>query len=188
MDRFTSSYGATTPQLVKTICIVSVLFHILSRRLLPSYMDCHTISSSWQVGHSTLCSITHILRASCQLYYTNNLTVQLWIMPMNKWFIIKYRNNICLGCNNICFAQKHYGQCISITQRRYRRKARRRVTLINNSGLGFPLSPHSCSLGRRPRNSGSVFTRGQFWPSGIIVACVCVCVSVCPSIMTLSAW
>ena len=24
-----------------------------------------------------------------------------------------------------------------------------------------------------------VFTRGQFWPSGIVVACVCVCVSVC---------
>ena len=29
------------------------------------------------------------------------------------------------------------------------------------------------------------FTLGQFWPSGIVVACVCVCmcVSVCPSIM-----
>ena len=26
---------------------------------------------------------------------------------------------------------------------------------------------------------GSVFTRGQFWPSGIVVACVCVCVCVC---------
>ena len=24
-----------------------------------------------------------------------------------------------------------------------------------------------------------IFTRGQFWPSGIVVACVCVCVSVC---------
>ena len=24
-----------------------------------------------------------------------------------------------------------------------------------------------------------VFTRGQFWPSGIVVACVCVSVSVC---------
>ena len=23
------------------------------------------------------------------------------------------------------------------------------------------------------------FTRGQFWPSGIVIACVCVCVSVC---------
>ena len=35
-----------------------------------------------------------------------------------------------------------------------------------------------------------IFTRGQFWPSGIVVACVCVCtcvcVSVCPSIMSLS--
>ena len=27
-----------------------------------------------------------------------------------------------------------------------------------------------------------VFTRGQFWPSGIVVACVCVCVSVCLSV------
>ena len=25
----------------------------------------------------------------------------------------------------------------------------------------------------------SFFTRGQFWPSGIVVACVCVCVCVC---------
>ena len=24
-----------------------------------------------------------------------------------------------------------------------------------------------------------IFTRGQFWPSGIVVACVCLCVSVC---------
>ena len=24
-----------------------------------------------------------------------------------------------------------------------------------------------------------VFTRGQFWPSGIVIACVCVCVCVC---------
>ena len=33
-----------------------------------------------------------------------------------------------------------------------------------------------------------LFTRGQFWPSGIVVACVCVCVCmcVCPSIMSLS--
>ena len=30
----------------------------------------------------------------------------------------------------------------------------------------------------------TIFTRGQFWPSGIVVACVCVCVclSVCPSV------
>ena len=25
----------------------------------------------------------------------------------------------------------------------------------------------------------NVFTRGQFWPSGIVIACVCVCVRVC---------
>ena len=35
----------------------------------------------------------------------------------------------------------------------------------------------------------SVFTRGQYWPSGIVVACVClcVCVSVRVSITSLSA-
>ena len=27
-----------------------------------------------------------------------------------------------------------------------------------------------------------IFTQGQFWPSGIVVACVCVCVSVCLSV------
>ena len=27
-----------------------------------------------------------------------------------------------------------------------------------------------------------IVTRGQFWPSGIVVACVCVCVSVCLSV------
>ena len=36
-----------------------------------------------------------------------------------------------------------------------------------------------------------IFTRGQFWPSGIVVACVCVsvcpCVRVCVSITGLSA-
>ena len=26
-----------------------------------------------------------------------------------------------------------------------------------------------------------IFTRGQFWPSGIVVACVCLCVCVCQS-------
>ena len=39
------------------------------------------------------------------------------------------------------------------------------------------------------RNSYHFITLGQFWPSGIVVACVCVCVyvcvSVCPSIMSL---
>ena len=29
------------------------------------------------------------------------------------------------------------------------------------------------------RISALVFTRGQFWPSGIVIACVCVCVRVC---------
>ena len=27
--------------------------------------------------------------------------------------------------------------------------------------------------------NGLFFTRGQFWPSGIVVACVCLCVRVC---------
>ena len=27
--------------------------------------------------------------------------------------------------------------------------------------------------------SSTIFTRGQFWPSGIVIACVCVCVRVC---------
>ena len=38
------------------------------------------------------------------------------------------------------------------------------------------------------RGVDPIFTRGQFWPSGIVVACVCVYVfvSVCPSIMSLS--
>ena len=27
-----------------------------------------------------------------------------------------------------------------------------------------------------------IFTRGQFWPSGIVFACVCVCMSVCPCV------
>ena len=33
-------------------------------------------------------------------------------------------------------------------------------------------------------NIGIIFTLGQFWPSGIVVACVCVCVclSVCQSL------
>ena len=35
----------------------------------------------------------------------------------------------------------------------------------------------------------AIFTRGQFWPSGIVVACVCVCVcvSVCPYVCQLLA-
>ena len=31
-------------------------------------------------------------------------------------------------------------------------------------------------------NDEVFFTRGQFWPSGIVVACVCVCLSVCLSV------
>ena len=27
-----------------------------------------------------------------------------------------------------------------------------------------------------------LFTRGQFWPSGIVIACVCVFVCVCPCV------
>ena len=32
------------------------------------------------------------------------------------------------------------------------------------------VAKYSCTL---------IFTRGQFWPSGIVIACVCVCVRVC---------
>ena len=38
---------------------------------------------------------------------------------------------------------------------------------------------------KAPKSYGAVtffFTRGQFWPSGIVVACVCVCVCVCLSV------
>ena len=35
----------------------------------------------------------------------------------------------------------------------------------------------SCSLA--DANSCLIFTQGQFWPSGIVIACVSVCVSVC---------
>ena len=28
----------------------------------------------------------------------------------------------------------------------------------------------------------AIFTRGQFWPSGIVAACVCVCLCVCVSV------
>ena len=38
-------------------------------------------------------------------------------------------------------------------------------------------------------HSVAIFTRGQFWPSGIVVACVCLCVhpSMCAVITCLSA-
>ena len=53
----------------------------------------------------------------------------------------------------------------------------------------------SRGLGSMSRHSAQIFvsfiaciflfiTRGQFWPSGIVVACVCVCVSVCLSVCT----
>ena len=34
-------------------------------------------------------------------------------------------------------------------------------------------------------NNDSIFTQGQFWPSGFVVACLClpVCLSVCPSVL-----
>ena len=35
-----------------------------------------------------------------------------------------------------------------------------------------------CSRGVKRRLFDLCFTRGQFWPSGIVVACVCVCVCV----------
>ena len=43
---------------------------------------------------------------------------------------------------------------------------------------------HNCSV---LHNQLIIFTRGQFRPSGIVIACVCVCGSVCVSITCLSA-
>ena len=39
-------------------------------------------------------------------------------------------------------------------------------------------------------NLQSHFIQGQFWPLGIVVACIClsVCLSVCPLIKSLSVW
>ena len=34
----------------------------------------------------------------------------------------------------------------------------------------------------------TIFTRGQFWPSGIVVACVCVCVCVCVCLCVRQSW
>ena len=47
----------------------------------------------------------------------------------------------------------------------------------------------SCSSNFSSIDFICVFTRGQYWPSGIVVACVClcVCVSVRVSIKSLSA-
>ena len=54
------------------------------------------------------------------------------------------------------------------------------ITLINS------LSPSRCVKKiLKFNNFGNyfyIFTRGQFWPSGIVVACVCVCVCVCVSV------
>ena len=33
--------------------------------------------------------------------------------------------------------------------------------------------------GQHKKKTIHVFTRGQFWPSGIVVACVCLCVRLC---------
>ena len=38
---------------------------------------------------------------------------------------------------------------------------------------------HQCIKEQMPLTILCLFTRGQFWPSGIVIACVCVCVRVC---------
>ena len=43
-----------------------------------------------------------------------------------------------------------------------------------------PYSSYTLMLGKNGHClTNSIFTRGQFWPSGIVIACVCVCVRVC---------
>ena len=54
------------------------------------------------------------------------------------------------------------------------------LTTFNHAGGSLNLCKGQCQ--KYPNNPVfSIFTRGQFWPSGIVVACVClsVCVSVC---------
>ena len=62
------------------------------------------------------------------------------------------------------------------------------ITLIKN--LFYGVKKKTCFL--QPPKQGvciieiprywTIFTRGQFWPSGIVVACVCVCTCVCQSV------
>ena len=44
--------------------------------------------------------------------------------------------------------------------------------MTSSNGNIFRVTGHLCG-------EFIIFTRGQFWPSGIVVACVCVCVCVC---------
>ena len=52
--------------------------------------------------------------------------------------------------------------------------------------MGIPVSRMMIFTLKQGHASGRefepLFTRGQFWPSGIVVACVCVCVHVCVSV------
>ena len=50
--------------------------------------------------------------------------------------------------------------------------------------MGMRLGQRSILNRRVGRRRSRIFTRGQFWPSGIVVACVCLCVclSVCVSV------
>ena len=55
--------------------------------------------------------------------------------------------------------------------------------VMGSCGFILCIFPYSAQL-----DMSSVFTRGQFWPSGIVVACICLpmYVSFCMSIMSLS--
>ena len=48
--------------------------------------------------------------------------------------------------------------------------------ILVNIGVGNGLLP----VQRQAINSSNAefFSRGQFWPSGIVIACVCVCIGV----------
>ena len=51
-------------------------------------------------------------------------------------------------------------------------------TVILSSNMG-PMVDHRVRKNSMVMSKyGLIFTRGQFWPSGIVVACVCVCLSV----------
>ena len=65
----------------------------------------------------------------------------------------------------------------------------RRETLGRLRSINPNMINHFASQSQTCQLLKMIFTRGQFWPSGIVVAsvCVCVCLCVCSSITSLSA-
>ena len=64
-----------------------------------------------------------------------------------------------------------------------------KMRVVCKFGVIFHIFIISCLCSRFHVRNQWFFTRGQFWPSGIVVACVCLCVrpSVCAVITCLSA-